>query len=653
MFHAPAKLPPGSEEAAGIKDVDVMYNSLWNNIPIGVFRCTLAPLPRFIFVNPFAVRMYGYEGFVEMQGVPVSDVFAEPVDLAVLFLEMQAKGKLQDFVCRQQKRDGSIFWAAISAARVDGEAGVSCCDGVIMDVTDRKRLEDIIERGKKEWETIFDTLTELTFATDLECRVIRCNRTAAVRLGKSFQQVIGQPIHSLFFVDALSDVDPFAAGCREVHIPSLSAHFLITSNYLRDFAVIRGMVHVMIDISDRKKAEEMLAERDLIYRTLAERSHAGVYVVQDGKFRYVNANTASYAGYNREELIGRESNMLVHPDDRKKEEQQAGDMLKGKRTAPYEFRIVTKNGETRWIMETVTSITYEGRQAILGNCMDITERRQREIQDLHVQKLESVGQLAAGIAHEINTPIQFVGDNIHFMSDAFRDIFSLASLYADLKNLNIADPADCADLRGRVLDKMDAMDIGYLREEIPRAIEQSLDGIERVSRIVQAMREFSHPGGVEKTNFDLNRAITATVILSRNEWKYSMELTTSLAPDLPLVEGYPSELHQAILNLIVNAAHAVQARLQSEPGAKGLIEVTTRRAGDEVEVCIRDTGTGIPTEVHAKIFDPFFTTKEVGKGTGQGLTIAQNIIVRKHGGTIYFESKVGEGTAFYIRLPLK
>jgi PAS domain S-box-containing protein len=508
-------------------------------------------------------------------------------------------------------------------------------------------------KESQEWETIFDTLSELTLVTDPDKRVVRCNRAVIVRLGFSYRHIIGLPIHSVFFGKNLPEVDPFAPGVREVNIPRISGDFLITNNPLCSAAILQGMVHVMMDITERKKAEAMLREQESIYRILAEHSYAGVYVVQDGRFRFINSNAASYAGYTREELLNQETGILVHPKDREEENKNAGDMLKGKRMTPYEFRIIKKDGETRWIMETVTSITYEGRPAILGNSMDVTEKRHREMHDLHAQKLESVGQLAAGIAHEINTPIQFVGDNIHFMNDSFQEIFSLMSLYDDFKNLDTTNSAECAAMRDRILERTETIDTGYLLEEIPRAIEQSLDGIQRVSHIVQAMREFSHPGGAEKTNFDLNKAIESTILLTRNEWKYTTELTTSFAPDLPLVRGYPADLNQVILNLLVNAAHAVQAKLEAEPGGKGQIEVITRKADDEVEICIRDTGTGVPPEIRSRIFDPFFTTKEVGKGTGQGLAIARNIIVHKHEGRIYFESEIGKGTTFHIRLPLE
>jgi PAS domain S-box-containing protein len=408
----------------------------------------------------------------------------------------------------------------------------------------------------------------------------------------------------------------------------------------------------MTDITVHKKAEETIREKESIYRTLAERTYAGVYVVQDRNFRFINDNAASYAGYTREELLGRDTGILIHPEDREEMRRQSKKMLTGEKMTPYEFRILTKNGDTRWIMETVTPITYEGKPAILGNSMDITERRQREIHDQHEDKLESVGQLAAGIAHEINTPIQFIGDNIHFLSEAFQELFSLLPMYLELKNRCSELPSDCSILRDRILDKIDVIDMEYLHDEVPRAIKQSLDGIQRVSTIVKAMREFSHPGGEQKETFNLNEAIKSAITLTRNEWKYSADLKMSLSPDLPPVKGYPADFNQVILNLIINAAHAIQAKLKTNPEEKGLIEIKTCRDGDEAEICIRDTGTGIPSDIHSKIFNPFFTTKEIGKGTGQGLAIAQNIIVRKHGGRLYFESTLGKGTTFHIRLPL-
>jgi len=297
---------------------------------------------------------------------------------------------------------------------------------------------------------------------------------------------------------------------------------------------------------------------------------------------------------------------------------------------------------------TTLNETLEGRVA-----KEVRKNREKDLTLFHQDKLASIGQLAAGIAHEINTPIQFVGDNIHFMQSAFHDIVSLINILNDAKNDDLLSPEVAKDILSRIQNVQEKIDWDFLKKEIPRAIQQSMDGLLRVSIIVRTMREFSHPGGDSKTDLDINKAIESTVNLTRNEWKYSAELTTNLTPDLPIVQGYPADFNQVILNIIINAAQALQEKGVRGGPEKERIEISTRQDGKEVEICIRDTGPGIPAEAQSRIFDPFFTTKEVGKGTGQGLAIAQNIIVKKHGGKIFFETKPGEGTAFYIRLPLE
>ena len=402
----------------------------------------------------------------------------------------------------------------------------------------------------------------------------------------------------------------------------------------------------------RRNLEESMRREVEVYRTLAENSLTGVFVIQGGLVVYITEQAALAYGYNVDELIGMKPGRIISPEDRANTRWMAIDMIKGNSKVPYEYSVITKNNNVRWILETVSPIIYNGRPAILGNCIDITERRKREILNLHSQKLESVGQLAAGIAHEINTPIQFIGDNITFMKGAFQDIISLSAILDAVKKDDLLSHEVAKDILARIQEKEDEIDLDFLKKEVPQAIDQSLDGLKRVARIVQAMREFSHPGGENKTDMDINKAIESTITLTRNEWKYSAELTTNLAPDLPIVQGYPADFNQVILNIIINAAQALQEKGGKGGPEKERIEISTRQDGKEVEICIRDTGPGIPAEAQSRIFDPFFTTKEVGKGTGQGLSIAQNIIVKKHGGKIFFETKPGEGTAFYIRLPM-
>jgi two-component system, NtrC family, sensor kinase len=286
---------------------------------------------------------------------------------------------------------------------------------------------------------------------------------------------------------------------------------------------------------------------------------------------------------------------------------------------------------------------------ILAN--DISERKQLEHQLFLAKKMESIGLLAAGIAHEINTPTQFVSDNLHFLQDSFHAIQNSLTIYAQLLKAVESGHAD-----SRLVDAMKRTlaetDIEFMKEEIPKALKQSLDGATRVSKIIQAMKDFSHPGTEEKKPIDVNRAIESTAIVARNEWKYVADMVTVLDSALPLVPCKAGEFNQVILNLLVNAAHAIEDVVAQTKGNKGTITINTRVEEEWVEVRITDTGTGIPEAARDKIFDPFFTTKEVGKGTGQGLAIAHDIIVKKHEGTLTFETELGQGTTFMIRLPL-
>lgn len=267
------------------------------------------------------------------------------------------------------------------------------------------------------------------------------------------------------------------------------------------------------------------------------------------------------------------------------------------------------------------------------------------------QKLESIGQLAAGVAHEINTPTQFVGDNIRFLQGAFQDMLDVQKAFSGL--LEVARKEAVASKEVEQVDAaLDDADNDYLVEEIPNAIEQSVDGVSRIAKIVGAMKAFSHMGAESKELTDLNTAITNTITVASNEWKYVSEIELDLDENLPMVPCFPAELNQVVLNLVVNAAHAIKDVIENSASDKGTIKVSSRQLGQDVEIRVSDTGDGIPEGVRSRIFDPFYTTKEVGKGTGQGLSIAYSTVVDKHGGSLSFETQVGEGTTFVITIPL-
>jgi signal transduction histidine kinase len=270
---------------------------------------------------------------------------------------------------------------------------------------------------------------------------------------------------------------------------------------------------------------------------------------------------------------------------------------------------------------------------------------------LQAQKLESVGQLAAGIAHEINSPTQFISSNISFLEDSFTDVRSLIDTFQEVLR-TIAQGSASADTVRRAEKQFEELGWNYLEKEIPAAIQQTKDGIRRVTIIVQAMKEFSHPGSREKTFQDLNKILETTIIVCRNEWKYCAEIVTHLDANLPKVFCLGDEIGQVFLNILINATHAIIGK-NTDSTEKGTITISTQHFPEHVEVTIGDTGSGIPEKIRDKVFDPFFTTKSVGQGTGQGLAISHDVIKNKHDGSLTFTSEIGKGTVFTIQLPIK
>ena len=284
--------------------------------------------------------------------------------------------------------------------------------------------------------------------------------------------------------------------------------------------------------------------------------------------------------------------------------------------------------------------------ALAAKELALAELGSAKIQLLNQEKLASIGTLAAGIAHEINTPTQFVSDNLNFLQDAFAAIVKVLEGAAAAGAVAVDDPRGAWALLDEAIA---ACDLDFYRAEVPEALKQSIDGMGRVAQIVRSMKEFSHPGKGGKRAVDLNRNVLSTLTVCRNEWKYVAEMETCLDETLPPVPCAPEEINQVVLNLVVNAAHAIQ---DAKHGAKGLIKVSTLRDGDGVRISVSDNGCGISDEIKARVYDPFFTTKEVGRGTGQGLALAYHVVAEKHQGRLSFDTCLGQGTTFHLWLPL-
>ena len=265
---------------------------------------------------------------------------------------------------------------------------------------------------------------------------------------------------------------------------------------------------------------------------------------------------------------------------------------------------------------------------------DIERRKQLELELAQAEKLRAVGQLAAGIAHELNTPIQYVSDNVAFLDQAFKRLVDIAYQAASAEN----DPK-----RRRELEFMCA--------NIPGAIEAAGEGCQRVADIVDAMKFFAHPHGDGFAAADINRALTCTLGVAQNALKYVADVELDFAT-LPDVECRVGDINQVFLNLLINAAHAITDK-NGVDGPRGRIQISTRLRDDRVIISVRDDGCGIPDSVRARIFEPFFTTKTVGRGTGQGLAISRSIVVGRHEGLLVFQSAAGEGSTFTVELPIK
>jgi two-component system NtrC family sensor kinase len=349
-------------------------------------------------------------------------------------------------------------------------------------------------------------------------------------------------------------------------------------------------------------------------------------------------------GYDQAEVIGR-SVTVICPSPAFEILDAMGGVASGTSTS-FESVHLRRDGSPAQISLILTrTFDHPGKPGgVVAMARDITAEKSRDAQFQHESKLESLGRLAAGLAHEINSPIQFVGDNARFLEEAYQELIRVVEIYRGL--LDTSNPIGWIERQERVRQAEAGIDFDYLQKEVPSAVEQTLEGIERVSTIVRAMKTFSHQGHKEQVPGDLNEAVAATVTVTRHQVSEVADLALDLA-DLPPVRCNIADLNQVFLNLILNAADSIE-----ETGRRGVITVATALDGEDVVVRVSDTGAGIPADVLPKIFDPFFTTKDVGRGSGQGLALARGVVQEGHGGTLAVESVLGEGTTFSVRIPV-
>lgn len=411
------------------------------------------------------------------------------------------------------------------------------------------------------------------------------------------------------------------------------------------------------------QTESALSEGESKLRSISMAVPDALVMIDDrGDVTFWNDAATRMFGYTVDEIAGRYLHDFVVPEQFGEKSRKGFARFRTTGEGPAMGRIVElvgkrKDGSEFPVEVSAAPIPVNGRWHAVGIIRDITNRKESETKSrelerqlLQASKLESVGSLAAGIAHEINTPIQFVGDNTRYVSDALGAILTLIDKRDTIWRQASAQ-GDLSELTDEWQQAAVEADLEYNVKEVPQAIAQTIDGVNRVTEIVRAMKDFAHVGQKERTVSNINEMLKSTLTVARNELKYVSDVITDFDESLPSLECQRNELNQVFLNLLVNAAHAIADVVGDGGKGKGTITVTTRHTENELVISIADTGAGIPENIRDRVFDPFFTTKDVGKGTGQGLAIAHSV-VDKHGGQLRFDSTVGQGTTFYIHLPL-
>jgi PAS domain S-box-containing protein len=563
-----------------------------------------------------------------------------------------------------------------------------------------KIAEDTLKDHQLILRTLINTIPNPAFYKDVEGVYIDCNKAfGELILGATRETIIGRTLYDL--PEAIPK--DFADTCHQRDIKLLRKHGVqvyeaevrCADGAKRDFlfrratffdhsGTVAGIVGVMLDLTEKNRSERLLRERTAelvnsnseLKRQINERQKAEKLIMEAHREieHLISAIPTILIGLSRENEIIHWNSVAEEVFDipsaavmglpfglcgirwewDKIQEGISQCQTEGRPKRLDDIRFLRPDGGERFLGLTINPINGDD-DSIFGLTIvgaDITDRKRLEAQLYHSQKMEAIGQLAAGIAHEINTPTQFAGDNTRFLQDAFTDLIQITETYSELleaaKSKSITD-----EIIQKVEENIRKLDLTYLTEEIPVAIQHTLKGVDRIAKIVQAMKIFAHPGGEEKEPVDINKEIEKTITITRNKWKYVADLITDFDSSMPLVPCLRGEFNQVILNLIINAVDATADLAGDDFSRKGTIRISTRHEGNWAEIRIGDAGTGIPKDIRYRVFDLFFTTKDPGKGSGQGLAISHSVIVEKHHGTITFETQEGKGTTFIIRLPIE
>lgn len=662
-----ALIEENRRQRAELEAINRELSTVFRSSPVAMAITSVAST-RYVDANEMFVRSSGFDR-EEIIGHTSEELrlFVDPADRQRLLSEVHARGFAYCLRMRFRMKAGNVRDGLISGhlIRLDGQPHLL---STIADVTEHQRIEDEVRSARAFLDSSINAIGDPIFVRDEMRRFVLVNDAFCTAVGRPRERLLGQVGDDLCPPEQAECIRQVDNGVLESGIEAITersskkpsspdVRTIVTrkSRYV-DLTGKRFLVVVVRDITERKQVEAALLESEEKYRSIFDASRDAILTMEVASGRFVDANPATLAMFRAQSLADFTSRgpmdlAPVHQSDNRLS-RQVGDEKRQialqEGSVAFEWTHRRLDGHEFPASVLLCRMERGGKLFLQATIRDLSDQKKLENELALAHKLESVGQLASGIAHEINTPAQYVGDSVSFLKEAFEGYRRLVAQYQ--KAAEVLAAAGHEELVGAIRATEEDIDLPYLEANAPKSFETCLDGISRISTIVRAMKEFAHPGHKEKLPANLNQVLLTTLAIAKNEYKYVAEVVTDFG-DLPAVPCYVADLNQVFLNLLVNAAHAI-ADVVGQSGEKGTIRIKTSREGNLACIDIADTGAGIPPAIRHRIFDPFFTTKEVGRGTGQGLAIARSVVVNKHGGALTFDTEMGKGTTFKIRLPI-
>jgi len=641
-----------------------------------LLRTVIDTVPDFIFVKDTASRfvlnnevhlsVLGAASQEEVLGKTDFDFFSPELAQSYYTDEQNVINCNEQLLNREEpyteKDTGALCWLSTTKVPLfDSNGQVTGLVGRSRDITEQKQTEEEL----RQYEFIVNTSNELMTLIDRNHIYAAASSAYCQAHGRSRAQIVGQSVASVWGWNIYEQrLRAYLIACFEgrnvqydewIEFGVLGRRYVQVSchPYTNSQGVVTHAVVVSKDITDFKQTEAALQQANAQKEQLLA-AIPSILIGVNGNNIITHWNAPAAAVFQIDVLAAMGLPLSELPWDWAKVKPQLEACRAGVQPINlHDVRYTRSDGKEGFLKISITPYADSEAQSagLLLLAEDITERKILESQLAQAQKLQAVGHLAAGIAHEINTPTQYIGDNVGFLQVSLGRLQTVFAQYQQLLEAGKTQTLS-PELLAEVEDAARQARVDYLLQELPLAAAEAMNGVARVTDIVKAMKEFSHPGVEEAAAININQAIQSTITVARTEWKYVANLDTDFDPDLPPVLCLPGEFNQVILNILINASQAIAEVVGDGSAGKGVITVTTRRDGNWAEIRISDTGPGIPNEIKPRIFDPFFTTKEVGRGTGQGLAISHAVIVEKHRGSITVESALGSGSTFIIRLPI-